>query len=95
MSTKSTKEVYLRDLDLIKFTNNSSLNPGSIYYKVYGGYPDKYFSHDNYDFEKIQDYFVSDLSVDSRNIIVSKAYFKKGEVNVVFMLDINLRSERY
>ena len=86
MSTKSTKEVYLRDLDLIKFTNNSSLNPGSIYYKVYGVYPDKYFSHDNYDFEKIQDYFVSDLSVDSRNIIVSKAYFKKGEVNVVFML---------
>ena len=86
MSTKSTKEVYLRDLDLIKFTNNSSLNPGSIYYKVYGVYPDKYFSHDNYDFEKIQDYFVSELSVDSRNIIVSKAYFKKGEVNVVFML---------
>ena len=86
MSTKSTKEVYLRDLDLIKFTNNSSLNPGSIYYKVYGVYPDKYFSHDNYDFEKIQDYFVTDLSVDSRNIIVSKAYFKKGEVNVVFML---------
>jgi len=86
MSTKSTKEVYLRDLDLIKFTNNSSLNPGSVYYKVYGVYPDKYFSHDNYDFEKIQDYFVSDLSVDSRNIIVSKAYFKKGEVNIVFML---------
>ena len=86
MSTKSTKEVYLRDLDLIKFTNNSSLNPGSVYFKVYGVYPDKYFSHDNYDFEKIQDYFVSDLSVDSRNIIVSKAYFKKGEVNVVFML---------
>ena len=86
MSAKSTKEVYLRDLDLIKFTNNSSLNPGSIYFKVYGVYPDKYFSHDNYDFEKIRNYFVSELSVDSRNIIVSKAYFKKGEVNVVFML---------
>ena len=86
MGTESTKEIYLRDLDLIEFTNNSSLNPGSIYFKIHGVYPDQYFSHDNYDFEKIRAYFVEELSVDSRNIIISKAYFKKGEVNVVFIL---------
>ena len=86
MSIENTKEIYLRDLDLIKFTHNSSLNPGSIYFKIHGVYPDQYFSHDNYDFEKIRSYFVEELSVDIRNIIVSKAYFKKGEVNVVFIL---------
>lgn len=86
MSKMNKTEVFLRDFDLNKFTSNSNVNPGSIYFKIHGFYPDKYFSHDNYDYEKVRDYFISELSVDSRNIIVNKAYFKKGEVNVVFML---------
>ena len=86
MSGNNKADVFLRDFDLNKFTNNSNVNPGSIYFEIHGFYPDKYFSHDNYDYEKISDYFLSDLSMDSRNIIVNKAYIKKGEVNVVFIL---------
>lgn len=86
MKEKDTKEIYLRDLDLQDYTQGMEVDSGSVYHKLFGTYPDTYFSHANYDFDQIRKYFINDLKIDDRNIILSKVCFKKEEERITLLV---------
>lgn len=79
------KNTMLRSIQFSEVCQGMTVDSGSVYYRLYGLYPDTYFSYSDFDFSEVLNCLEEDYNVPKEDLVVSRSDHKKGEESIVFI----------